>query len=199
MNNCTRIFYTIRILKNSDSKNILLDLDNKKIYFIYIRGDKGRIPFNILSKISFHIIIPTVRRGIINMNVVKRNYGQWLFGLIILVIGIIFLLENLFGIEMWKNVWLFWPILLIIWGLMQLLQKRSIFFSIILLIIGTLFLLKNFQLYQWPDIIWKYWPLIIIAVGIDQLIKRPESYSSQSNQSFRKEKKKILTQDDEII
>ena len=124
------------------------------------------------------------------MNVVKRNYGQWLFGLIILVIGIIFLLENLFGIEMWKNVWLFWPVLLIIWGLMQLLQRRSIFFSIILLIIGTLFLLKNFQLYQWPDIIWKYWPLIIIAVGIDQLIKQPESYSSQSNQSFRKEKKK---------
>ena len=82
---------------------------------------------------------------------------------------------------------------------MQLLQGRSIFFSIILLIIGILFLLKNFQLYQWPDIIWKYWPLIIIAVGIDQLIKRPESYSSQSNQSFRKEKKKILTQDDEII
>jgi membrane-bound ClpP family serine protease len=133
------------------------------------------------------------------MNVVRRNSGQWLFGLIILVIGIIFLLENLFGMEMWKNVWLFWPILLIIWGLMQLLQGRSIFFSIILLIIGILFLLKNFQLYQWPDIIWKYWPLIIIAVGIDQLIKRPESYSSQSNQSFRKEKKKILTQDDEII
>ncbi len=133
------------------------------------------------------------------MDVVKRNSGQWLFGLIILVIGIIFLLENLFGMEMWKNVWLFWPILLIIWGLMQLLQGRSIFFSIILLIIGILFLLKNFQLYQWPDIIWKYWPLIIIAVGIDQLIKRPESYSSRSNQSFRKEKKKILTQDDEII
>lgn len=84
---------------------------------------------------------------------------------------------------------------------MQLLQRRSVFFSIILLIIGTLFLLKNFQLYQWPDTIWKYWPLIIIAVGIDQLIKRPESesYFSQSNQISRKEKKKIVTQDDEII
>jgi len=82
---------------------------------------------------------------------------------------------------------------------MQLLQRRSVFFSIILLIIGTLFLLKNFQLYQWPDTIWKYWPLIIIAVGIDQLIKRPEQYFSQSNQNSRKEKKKIVTQDDEII
>ncbi len=133
------------------------------------------------------------------MNIVSRNSGQWLFGLIILIIGIIFLVENLFGIQMWKNVWLFWPILLIIWGLMQLLQRRSVFFSIILLIIGTLFLLKNFQLYQWPDTIWKYWPLIIIAVGIDQLIKRPEQYFSQSNQNSRKEKKKIVTQDDEII
>jgi len=135
------------------------------------------------------------------MNIGSRNSGQWLFGLIILIIGLIFLVENLFGIQMWKNVWLFWPILFIIWGLMQLFQKRSIFFSIILLTIGTLFLLKNLQLYQWPDTIWKFWPLIIIAIGIDQLIKRPESesYFSQSNQNFRKEKRKIVTQDDEII
>jgi hypothetical protein len=84
---------------------------------------------------------------------------------------------------------------------MQLFQKRSIFFSIILLTIGTLFLLKNLQLYQWPDTIWKFWPLISIDIGIDLLIKRAESesYFCQSNQIFRKDKRKIVTQDDEII
>lgn len=133
------------------------------------------------------------------MSAIKRNTGNWLIGFIILVIGIIFLIENIFGIEMWQRVWLYWPIILILWSLTEILQKRSLFFGLILLAIGIIFLLKNLELYQWSESIWKFWPVIIIALGFDQLIRRPESYVVKSTQVLGKGKKKIITQDDEII
>ena len=133
------------------------------------------------------------------MNKTVKSPGQWLFGLIILVIGIISLLENLLGIAIWGKIWLFWPIFLLLWGLMGILQKRSIFFGFILLAMGTLFLLKNLELLQLPDLIWKYWPVIIIALGLDQLMLGHESAIIKSSYVGGKTNKKILAQDDEII
>lgn len=133
------------------------------------------------------------------MNTARKSSGQWVFGLIILIIGIIFLLENVFQIQIWENVWLFWPILFLIWGLMELIQKKSIFFGIILLAIGGLFLAKNFGLYQWSEEIWKFWPVIIIAIGIDQLFRHSETTPIAKKQKVQKGRKELVTQDDEII
>ena len=133
------------------------------------------------------------------MNIMGRSSGQWLIGLIILAIGILFLVENIFGIEMWERVWLFWPIIFMLWGLMEIFQKKSLFFGLILMAIGIIFLLRNMELYQWSDSICKFWPIIIIALGFDQLIKKPEPYKVKSFQNEGKEKKRIITQDDEII
>lgn len=133
------------------------------------------------------------------MKTQRKNFGQWLVGIIILLIGIVFLIENFYGIEIWENVWLFWPVIFILWGLVELLSRKSIFFGLILLAIGIIFLLKNLELYQWPDYIWKYWPVIIIALGIDQLMVGPESVSTKPIQTSGKVTKKMLVQDDEII
>lgn len=133
------------------------------------------------------------------MKTQRKNFGQWLVGIIILLIGIVFLIENFYGIEIWENVWLFWPVIFILWGLVELLPRKSIFFGLILLAIGIIFLLKNLGLYQWPDYIWKYWPVIIIALGIDQLMLGPESVSTKPIQTNGKVTKKMLVQDDEII
>ena len=133
------------------------------------------------------------------MNTARKSSGQWFFGLIILIIGIIFLLENLFNQEIWENVWLFWPILFLIWGLMELFQKKSIFFGIILLVIGGLFLAKNFELYQWSEEIWKFWPVIIIAIGFDQLFRHSGTPTISRKQKEHKGRKELATQDDEII
>lgn len=46
----------------------------------------------------------------------QKKYGSNLIGGIVLVIlGFIFLLEN-FGLDVFKHVWKFWPVILIIWG-----------------------------------------------------------------------------------
>jgi len=75
------------------------------------------------------------------MNAISKNSGNWFLGIVVLAIGVIFLLENLLGLEIWDRVWLFWPIVFILWGLVELFQKKSIFFGIILLAIGSIFLL----------------------------------------------------------
>lgn len=141
-------------------------------------------------------------KGGLAMNVVRRSSGQWVFGLIILMIGIIFLLENVFAMEIWEGVWLFWPVVFLLWGLMELFQKKSIFFGLILLAIGVLFLGKNFGFYQWSETIWNFWPVIIIAIGLDQLFKHPETVSIGRKERKQREKKgreEVITQDDEII
>ncbi len=133
------------------------------------------------------------------MNVVSRKSGQWFFGLIILIIGIIFLLENIFGIEIWESTWLFRPIIFILWGLVELLQKKSIFFGIILLVIGVIFLAKNFELYQISESVWKFWPVIIIAIGVDQLFRGQNAIPANRSAKIKKGRKEVVTQEDEII
>lgn len=134
------------------------------------------------------------------MNAISRNSGHWFLGIVVLIIGVIFLLENLLGLEIWDRIWLFWPVVFILWGLVELFQKKSIFFSIILLAIGSIFLLKNFELYVLPESIWKYWPIIIIAIGFDKIFRRDDD-SVKFTGSIKKKKGKIemITQDEEII
>ena len=132
------------------------------------------------------------------MNFIRRSSGQWVVGFIILAIGIIFLIENIMGIEVWEKVWPFWPILFLLWSLSEILQKRSLFFGIILLAIGIIFLLKNLELYQWSESIYKFWPIIIIALGFDQLMTKTETYVTSEGRNIKRGKK-IITQEDEII
>lgn len=133
------------------------------------------------------------------MSMNRRSSGHWFMGLIILIIGIILLLENVFGIKIWENVWLFWPVLIILWGLMELFQRRSIFFGVVLVAVGALFLLKNWELYPWSDSILRYWPIIIIALGIDKIFRHPESAHLAGIRKQIKGKKEVVIQDDEII
>lgn len=46
----------------------------------------------------------------------QKKYGSNLiWGTILVILGLIFLLENL-GIDVIEHVWKFWPVILIIWG-----------------------------------------------------------------------------------
>ncbi len=136
--------------------------------------------------------------GRLIMNFTRRSSGHLVIGFVILGIGIIFLIENIMGIEVWEKVWPFWPILFLLWGLTEIIQKRSTFFGLILLAIGIMYLLKNLELYQWSESIYKFWPVIIIALGFDHLINKPEEYVVSEGQNVKR-RKKIITQEDEII
>jgi hypothetical protein len=43
------------------------------------------------------------------------------WGLVLIVLGLIFILENM-GLDAWDFVWRFWPVILIVWGASKLLD-----------------------------------------------------------------------------
>ena len=105
------------------------------------------------------------------MSTREEGRGNWLFGLILLLIGGIFLIENYTDIEIWDELWKFWPVILLIWGIKAIWQDRSIFFGIIIIVIGALFLAQYFYDFVLSENIWNFWPILIIAIGIDQIFR----------------------------
>jgi len=56
-----------------------------------------------------------------------RRKDSLFWGLILILVGIVFLLEQ-FDIEAWDYVWKFWPLILIVWGATKLIagiQEKS--------------------------------------------------------------------------
>jgi len=57
----------------------------------------------------------------------QKHRDSLIWGIILIVLGGIFLLEQ-FNIDVWDEVWRFWPVILIIWGANKLylgLKERS--------------------------------------------------------------------------
>ncbi len=108
----------------------------------------------------------------------SSNLKRTIIGAIFVIIGSIFLLENL-GIAIKLPWYLFkWPIILVILGLVNLLIKniRSAF---ILLGLGTLFYLDIFDVFDLMDA----WPIILIIIGISFIFKKssPEDSAEEKN------------------
>ncbi len=44
-----------------------------------------------------------------------------IWGLVLIVLGLIFILENI-GLDAWEFTWRFWPVILIVWGASKLID-----------------------------------------------------------------------------
>jgi len=121
------------------------------------------------------------------MNVSKEGKGNWFFGLIVLTIGIVFIIENFTDLEIWGRVWNLWPIILLIWGIKEIWQNKSIFFGVILIAIGAIFFGKYFFDFVISENIWKYWPILIIALGIDQIFKSFGGIRTKAKRKIKEE------------
>jgi len=49
----------------------------------------------------------------------QRKKDSLFWGIVLIVVGAIFFLEN-FNIDVWDAVWRLWPLILIVWGVMKL-------------------------------------------------------------------------------
>lgn len=97
-----------------------------------------------------------------------------LIGGIIVLVGLGLLLDNL-GIVRIHDVWRFWPVVLVIWGVSRLLESRSAAGYVwggLVALVGAVFLLDNFHIlifeFEPFDLIW---PLLIIGFGVSLLLK----------------------------
>jgi hypothetical protein len=95
-------------------------------------------------------------------------------GLLIAAAGLLLTLHNLHVIRI-QGIWRFWPLLLIGFGLSQVLapQRKNLNAGILLLVIGSFFQLANLDLIniRLRDL-WRFWPLLLIVGGVAQLITR---------------------------
>lgn len=112
----------------------------------------------------------------------SRDYqGRIFAGLLIIVIGVIFLLGSLDKIDVGDLIADYWPLILIAIGLWHLLAHnfRQVGTGLILIAVGSVFMLIKWGILGTN--FWSvFWPVLIIAVGLWILLKpRFKGYSGK--------------------
>ena len=115
-----------------------------------------------------------------------RINGRFVFGVIIIFIGGLLLLEQTSILPsishlLWEGLWKFWPLILIFVGARLLIQRNDTP-GIILLLLGVSILSSN--LFNW-NFFGVIWPVGLIAIGMSILLgrDRPKVNTSQSETS----------------
>jgi predicted membrane protein len=92
------------------------------------------------------------------------------FGAIVVAVGVLLLLDNL-GIFRFHDIWQYWPVLLIAWGVSHLVDSRTpsgwIWGGMITLV-GAFFLLDTLDIIVFNFAL--VWPVLLIAFGVSVLI-----------------------------
>jgi len=95
-------------------------------------------------------------------------------GAIIVAVGLFLLLDNL-GIVRFHDVWQYWPVILIVWGVSHIFSSRGpagYAWGGVIAFIGALLLLDNLDIIFFN--LHLIWPMIIIAVGVGMLLHAME-------------------------
>ncbi len=94
---------------------------------------------------------------------------QFVMGVMIIVVGIVFMLDNL-DIVYAGNILYFWPAILVIFGVTKIAQSRQGSGQIvgwIFTVIGSLMILDRLDLIDFH--LWDWWPVILIIIGVNFL------------------------------
>ena len=92
---------------------------------------------------------------------------QLVIGLIIIVVGLLFMLDHLGFLE--AGAYLrYWPVLLMIYGLSRMSggpnRNRGMVTGGLFAVVGLLLLLRNLDVITFS--IWHFWPLILVFIGV---------------------------------
>jgi predicted membrane protein len=92
------------------------------------------------------------------------------FGAIVVAIGCLLLLDNL-GIVRFHDIWQYWPVLLVAWGVSRVIDSRTpsgwIWGGMVALV-GAFFLLDTLDIIVFNFAV--VWPVLLIAFGVSVLI-----------------------------
>jgi predicted membrane protein len=116
------------------------------------------------------------------MTASRNASGRIFWGLILIIIGILFLLDRMGQIDFGSFFSRYWPLLLILAGLWHLLANnlRNAAGGVILIIIGSVFMLAKLEILGRSA--WHYvWPLLLIILGVWILFGLTAGRSSESH------------------
>ena len=90
-------------------------------------------------------------------------------GVLLVVFGGLFLADQLGALSFGHVFRTWWPALLVIAGLLQLIERpASVFGPLIMVTVGAALLLANLHYLQF-DSVWRLWPVVLIAMGLNIL------------------------------
>ncbi len=110
--------------------------------------------------------------------------GKYFFGLALILIGVLLLIQQT-GIIYLGNIWDFWPLLIITFGIMHLANNRhSLTTGLIIIAIGTVFQVDQFG---WIDFWDLMLPLLLVIIGLSMILKK--TFEPQTNDEIGEELK----------
>jgi hypothetical protein len=104
-----------------------------------------------------------------------RSTGSLIFGSGLALLGVVLLLDN-FGVIDADNVLQFWPLILIVFGAVQIARRNDTggkTFGMIIGIVGLWLLLNNLDIVSLS--LFALWPLLLVGLGILLLVRSSRS------------------------
>jgi predicted membrane protein len=101
-----------------------------------------------------------------------KNQGRIFWGLLLILLGVLFLLDQMGRVDFGDLVGRYWPVLFILIGVSILFSNnfRNVGSAVFFILFGTFFLLLRLRIFD--RAVWHYvWPLAIIAVGLWVLLR----------------------------
>lgn len=101
------------------------------------------------------------------MSNIREHSGRIFWGLVLIVVGGLFLLESLHKADAGEIISQYWPVILIAVGLWILFSSgfRNSLSALVLMAVGAIFLLINLGVFEHN--VWNYaWPLFIVLIGL---------------------------------
>jgi predicted membrane protein len=102
----------------------------------------------------------------------SKSQGRIFWGLLLIVLGGLFLLDQMDRIDFGDLIGRYWPVVFIILGFSILLSNnfRNVGSGLFFIVFGAFFLLVRLRIFD--RMVWSYiWPLAIIAVGVWILVR----------------------------
>lgn len=86
-------------------------------------------------------------------------------GVLLILLGLVFLADSLGFMSSGQVISRWWPMLLVIAGLLQIIEKRSVFGGLVLLVVGGVFQLAKLRVLELGDLA-RFWPVLLVALGL---------------------------------
>ncbi len=114
-----------------------------------------------------------------------RTHGNMFIGIILVILGVLFLISKFGGHDIGDFIGTWWPMILIIIGIRKIMSTGEPRFGsgLILLSIGIVLQLISLEWITWHQITY-LWPVILILIGL-KLILRPKGRPARSDSSIQ--------------